>query len=362
MQQAVASRKTASQEEIGQFAPVIDLTVRAPKSPRLLSVDYFRGAAVLLMLVYDYVPFFSRTVPLFLQHGRPDMLLFGDFIAPFFLFIMGLSLAMSIDKRRAAGVSESNVFWQVARRAVLLVLIGVLIDDLRGPLIGGNIGLGGSYYIKWGVLETLGASYLISYFIMRFGVKARFVVIAGLLAGYMGLMTDAWFAHFVQSHSHGSPLSIISWSTIAAFGMIAGDRLMRNRQNYEQYLYRLGGSLIIIGTIVGLFTPARKDLVSSSYALITAGGAAIAFMLAYYLIETRAGARLIQRLSPLNEFGRAALLAWLLQYGLSAYLIWYFNTYGKLVAWLGIPLAVTMIGVVWLVVRRLNRAGFRLAI
>jgi predicted acyltransferase len=332
------------------------------KIPRLLSVDYFRGLAVLLMLLYDYVPFFSRTVPLFLQHGRPDILLFGDFIAPFFLFIMGFSLALSIEKRRAEGLSETVIFWQVVRRAVLLLLIGVLIDDLRSPMIGGTIGLGGTYYIRWGVLETLGVSYLVSYLVMRFPVKWRFVVIGGLLATYMALVTNAWFASFVLSHAHGSPLAAISWATIAAFGLVAGDRWVNNRRDFEIYLYRLGGTLILIGTVVSIFMPARKDLVTSSYALITAGGAAIAFMLMYYFVETRPVTRLIKWLRPILEFGRAALLAWLLQYALSAYLIWYFHTHGGLDPWLGIPLALVMIAVVWLVVRQMNRKGFRLAV
>jgi predicted acyltransferase len=329
---------------------------------RLLSVDYFRGGAVFLMLVYNYVPFFSRSIPLIFQHGQSDRLLPGDFVAPFFLFIMGLSLAMFIDKRRALGDSEISVFWQVARRAVFLLLIGVLIDDVRAPLLGGTIGLGGTYYIKWGVLETLGVSYLIAYLVMRFGARTRFVIIAGLLAAYAALMTDVSFSNFVQTHAHGSPLSVISWSTIAAFGMIAGDRMVKNRQDFEKYLYRMGGSLIIIGTAVSLYMPARKDLVTSSYALITAGGAAIAYMVAYYLMETRKFDAVAKWLKPLNDFGRAALAAWILQYALAGYLIWYFHIHGGLDPWLGIPLAFLMIGIVWIAVKLINRAGWRFAI
>lgn len=340
---------------------IVDL-ITPDKPARLVSVDYFRGGAVFLMLVYDYIPFFSRSIPLIFQHGQSDKLLFGDFIAPFFLFIMGLSLALSINKRRSLGDTESRVFWQVARRAVLLILIGVLIDDLRAPMIGGNIGLGGTYYIKWGVLETLGASYLVSYIIMLFRAKIRFVVIAGFLTAYVVLMSNASFAAFVLSHAHGSPLSVISWSTIAAFGLIAGERLVKNRQDYEKYLYRMGGTLVLLGTILALFVPPRKELVSSSYALITAGGAAIAYMVAYYMIETLALPGIIKLLRPLNEFGRAALVAWILQYVVSGYFIWYFHVHGGLNPFLGIPFAFFMIGVVWLVVRVINRTGFRFAI
>ncbi len=326
------------------------------------SVDYFRGLAVVLMLLYDFVLFFSSTLPRVLQHSRPDMLLFGDFIAPFFLFIMGLALPLSVNNKRESGVSERQIFWGVLRRAILLLLIGVLVDDLRSPLLGGTIGLGGTYYIKWGVLEALGVSYLVSYIIMRFGARTRYAIIAAILAAYVGLMTNSSFAAFVQSHSHGSPLSALTWASIAAFGMIAGVRLVNSRVDYEKYLYRFGATLVMIGTVLSLFVPARKEMVTSSYALITAGGSAIAFMFMYYFIETRALPRVIKWLRPLSDFGRAALLAWILQYAVPGYLIWRFHTYGKLDAWLGIPLSVLMIVVVWLLIRGADRIGFRLAV
>ena len=332
------------------------------KMPRLLSVDYFRGIAVLLMLVYDYAVFFSAAVPLVFQHGRLDMLLFGDFIAPFFLFIMGFSLPLAVTKQREAGLSEAAIFWRVMRRAFLLLAIGVFIDDLRAPLLGGAIGLGGTYYIKWGVLEALGVSYLITYLVMRLGTKTRYLIAAVMLGAYWALLSNSWVQSFVLSHAHGSPIAAISWAAIAVFGMIAGDRRTRDSGQFEQYLYRLGGTLVIIGTIVGLFVPALKDLVSPSYALITAGGSAIAFMVVYYLVETRASKWAITILKPMREFGRAAMLAWILQYAIPGYLIWYLHTYGRLDPWLGMPLAFLMTGVVWLAVWALNRFGIRLAV
>jgi predicted acyltransferase len=329
---------------------------------RLLSIDYFRGSAVVLMLVYDYVLFFSRSIPLVFQHDQFDKLSVGDFVAPLFLFIMGLSLAFSIDKRRSLGDAESTVFWQVVRRSVLLVLIGVLVDDLRTPLLGGTIGLGGTYYIKWGVLETLGVSYIVAYLIMRVGTKARFALIAFLLAVYAVLISNPSVAAFVQTHAHGSPVASISWATIAVFGMIAGERLIQNRQDYELFLYRMGGTLIIIGAAVSLFIPPWKELVSPSYALITAGASAIAYMTAYYVMETRKLELVVKWLKPLNDFGRAALAAWILQYVLAGYLIWYFHFHNRLDPLFGVPLAFAMVAVVWIVLRLFDRVGLRFAI
>lgn len=330
--------------------------------PRFTSIDYFRGLAVALMLVYDFIPSFSRSVPLIFQHGRNDMLLFGDFVAPFFLFIMGVSLAITIFKRRTSGVKETTIFLQVLRRAILLLLIGVLLDDLRSPLVGGTFGLGGTYYIRWGVLETLGASYLISYLMMLTKPSVRFTLIGGLIAGYLAILSVPSLSFFVRTHSHGSPLSSISWALIAVFGMLAGERLMRSSRDFEQYLYWLGGILIIAGTALSFITPARKELVSSSYVLITGGGSAFALMLIYYVIETRRSVWFNRLMRPLREFGSAALLTWILQYALAGYFIWYFRMNEKLPDILGITFAVAVIALLWLVVTSANRRGIRVPV
>lgn len=321
--------------------------------PRLLVIDYFRGLAVFLMLVYDYVPFFTKDVPLVFQHGRTDRLLFGDFVAPFFLFIMGASLAFTTCKRRTQGVAERELFLQVLRRAGLLLLVGLIIDETRAPLLGSTFGL------KWGVLETLGVSYLIAYLIMRFKkTSSRIIVTGGLLGLHLGLMMVVqWYRNFVETSAHGSPFSVLSWAAIAVFGMMAGEQLTYDRRDYERYLYRLAAALIIAGTLLAQVDPPRKQLVSASYALVTSGGSAFMLMLMYYAIETRKTKWLIKRMRPFREFGVAALLAWILQYVLAAPFIYYFYRFGKAAPLYGIPLALTMIGVVWLVIREANRRG-----
>ncbi len=329
-----------------------DPAVGTMTSPRLLSIDYFRGLAVLLMLIYDYVPFFTKDVPLFLQHGRPDMLLFGDFVAPFFLFIMGMSLAISVSRQRGKGVPESKIFWGVLRRAALLFAFGLIIDNIRAPLFGSSFG----FAMRWGILETLGASYLVTYLVMCMKPSFRIAIITISLALHMFLLMNyPPYVAYITTYAHGSPASVLSWGAIAAFGMIAGEHLSRAKSNNEKYLYWLGGILIVVGTIIGLVDPPRKELVTSSYALITAGGASIVFMLIYFFIETRKVEWIIFHLKPLKEFGVAALSAWVLQYAVASYFIWYYNVHEKLSQVYGLTLATAMIAVVWVLVTAANR-------
>ncbi len=321
-------------------------TVALQPGTRLGSLDYFRGLAIILMLIYDYVPFFTKNPPLIFAHGRTDMLLFGDMVAPFFLFIMGVSLAVAVSRRRAHGASEKQIFLRVIKRSSILIIAGLAIDDIRAPLFGGTIG----FHPTWGILESLGAAYLISYLLMFLKLRLQISVLTAMLAAHLYLLLySPPFLKYVKSYSHGSPASILTWSAITVFGMIAGERLVGNTLGYEKYLYRLGGILIVAGTVVGMIYPPRKYLVTSSYVLIAAGCSAIFFMLLYYIIETKRVRLIVDNMKPLVEFGGAALTAWILQYVIAAYFIWYFHYNERLPLVYGLTLSGLLIAVVWLV-------------
>lgn len=325
---------------------------------RILSVDYFRGLAVFLMLVYDYVPFFTRNVPLILQHGRGDKLLFGDLVAPFFLFIMGFSLALSVKKRRASGNTESDIFRHVLVRSILLVAIGLFIDVTRGLIISGELAFG------WGVLETLGLSYLFSYFVLRFRYLGAQLLIISISLGIHLILSNfsPGYQNILTSSAHGGPFSMLAWAPIAAVGTICGIRFIQNRPGFKVFLAKVGTAAILIGIAMSIINPLTKKFVTSSYAIFSSGASALFFLLIYYLVEDKKQAVVIRLLKPLREFGISALLAWALQYIVAVYFIYYFHKYGKLPAYLGIPLTFAMIFVVWIIVREANRRNIRIKI
>src|SRR3989304_7409268 len=95
---------------------------------RYVSLDYFRGFSVFLMILFNLVPLYSNEVPIILQHGREDRFLFGDLGAPFFLFIMGVALAISVNRRTANGYNQKELLKHVLRRILLLFAIGIVLD------------------------------------------------------------------------------------------------------------------------------------------------------------------------------------------------------------------------------------------
>ncbi|MFA5867829.1 MAG: heparan-alpha-glucosaminide N-acetyltransferase domain-containing protein [Actinomycetota bacterium] len=327
------------------------------KIPRLLVVDLFRGLAVLGMLIYDYVPFFSYNEPRILQHGRTDFLLPGDFVAPFFLFTMGMSLAFTWTNRRSKGVPEREILKQVLYRAVMLIVIGLLVDETKAMLVGMNFGL------RWGVLETLGVSYLITYLALRLNIFWRIAAITGLLTTHFLLSQLDSYVHILNTFAHGSPFGVLGWAVISIFGMIAGEHLVVGAVDYEWWLYKVGCSLVLLGVIVNTFEPFSKNEVSISYALLSSGVSVLVFMFLYGLIEVLHWKWLIRIMKPLRDFGIAALTVWILQYILAAPIIYDLYRHGARLPWeYGTIVAGGLIVITWTVVHFLNRRGLTLRI
>lgn len=328
------------------------------KVPRILVVDLFRGLAVLGMLIFDYIPFFSYNVPWFLQHGRTDFLLPGDFVAPFFLFTMGISLAFTWTNRRSKGVPEKDVFKQVLYRAFMLILIGLFVDETKAMIGGMHFGL------RWGVLETLGVSYLLTYLVLRLNIFWRVAAVSGFLATHFMLSSFLpGYARVLTSFAHGSPFGVLGWAVICIFGMMSGERFVIGAVDYEWWLYWLGCSLVLLGVTTGTFVPYSKNEVSISYALLSSGVSVLVFMFLYGCIEVLHWKWLIRIMMPLREFGVAALTVWILQYILAAPIMYDLYIHGAPLPWeYGATIAFALIGVTWTVVRFLNRRGWTLKI
>ncbi len=94
-------------------------------STRLLSLDAFRGLTILAMiLVNNPGKWGEQYWPL--AHARWHGWTPTDLIFPFFLFIVGTSLAYSLRKYRDGQRVAPAVYWRIARRTLILVFLGVL--------------------------------------------------------------------------------------------------------------------------------------------------------------------------------------------------------------------------------------------
>ena len=89
-------------------------------------MDVFRGFTMAAMVLVEN----PGTWPIYrqLQHAKwGDPITFKDWIFPFFLFIMGVSITLSLSRRMKAGLSQSKLFQKIVTRTLILFSLGLLL-------------------------------------------------------------------------------------------------------------------------------------------------------------------------------------------------------------------------------------------
>ncbi|XP_072261386.1 heparan-alpha-glucosaminide N-acetyltransferase [Pyxicephalus adspersus] len=120
---------------------------------RLRSLDTFRGLALIIMVFVNY----GGGGYWFFKHQSWNGLTLADLVFPWFVFIMGTSIHLSLNSMLRKGNSRWKLFWKVLWRSIQLFLIGLFVINenyCRGPLSWSEIRI-------MGVLQRLGLTYLV---------------------------------------------------------------------------------------------------------------------------------------------------------------------------------------------------------
>uniref|UniRef100_A0A8C6LFM1 Heparan-alpha-glucosaminide N-acetyltransferase n=1 Tax=Nothobranchius furzeri TaxID=105023 RepID=A0A8C6LFM1_NOTFU len=136
-------------------SPVTDSIspVPASTSKRLRSVDTFRGISLVIMVFVNY----GGGRYWFFRHESWNGLTVADLVFPWFVFIMGTSISLSVSSLLRSGSTRCSLLRKVVWRSVQLFIIGVFIINpnyCQGPLSWNNLRIPG-------VLQRLSWSYLV---------------------------------------------------------------------------------------------------------------------------------------------------------------------------------------------------------
>lgn len=119
---------------------------------RLRSLDTFRGLSLIIMVFVNY----GGGGYWFFKHQSWNGLTIADLVFPWFVFIMGTSIHLSLNSMLRKGNSRWKLFWKVLWRSIQLFLIGLFVINenyCRGPLSWSDIRI-------LGVLQRLSLTYL----------------------------------------------------------------------------------------------------------------------------------------------------------------------------------------------------------
>jgi predicted acyltransferase len=274
---------------------------------RLVSLDAFRGFTIAAMVLVNNPGDWSNLYGQ-LEHAKWNGWTFTDCIFPFFLFITGVSMSLSLGRLAAAGADRPRLLAKLAKRAMLIFLIGFVLNYL--PYF--NL----EKVRILGVLQRIAICTLLSAPIVVYcGWRATLAVIAALLTVYSvlqlavpvpgigagvlepGLDFGAWIDRmvlgkhtWVQSKTW-DPEGLVS--TIPAvcsqlFGVLAGRWLRTSVPRTEQTVWMLLSGLLFvwIGAILDtILMPINKSLWTPSFCVLMTGWALIVFSAFYWLLD-----------------------------------------------------------------------------
>ncbi|MGH8026561.1 MAG: acyltransferase family protein [Pseudoxanthomonas sp.] len=267
---------------------------------RFASVDALRGITVAAMLLVNnpgdwghvYAP---------LLHSEWNGCTPTDLVFPFFLFIVGVSIALGIVPRVEAGADIAALRRAVLLRAAKIIGLGLLLHLLAFWL------LDKPWFRPWGVLQRIGLCFAAAGLLATATrAKAQWTIVAALLLGYwallvvggsfapwdnlasridtalLGPMAYQFDAASGRGHDPEGLLSTLPAIATTLLGMRAGQWL---RGGDLKRLLLAGVIAMAVGFAWSHWFPLNKNLWTSSYVLWTAGWAMLALALCHVLID-----------------------------------------------------------------------------
>jgi predicted acyltransferase len=271
---------------------------------RLVSVDVFRGLTIASMIIVNNPASWSHIYPP-LRHAAWHGWTPTDLIFPFFLFIVGISMSLSLARRVEAGTKSPGLYLKIFKRAAIIFALGLFLHLFpKFPFATMRIP---------GVLQRIAVCFLFGALIyLNLRSRGRIALSLVLLLGYWALLT------FVPVPGHGpgvldeagnlagfvdskllaghlykpafDPEGILS--TIPAIvsvllGSLAGDWIRSSRTVFRRTLglFTVGLPLTAAGLALHPVFPINKQLWTSTFVLFTAGMALLVFGVCFALVE-----------------------------------------------------------------------------
>ncbi|HEY2472045.1 MAG TPA: DUF5009 domain-containing protein [Terracidiphilus sp.] len=136
-------------------------TTSRTATQRIASIDIFRGITMAVMIFVNALDG-VRGLPWWTHHARAswDVMTYVDMVFPFFLFAVGLSLPIAIERRLKRNPSSAALWIHILVRSASLVVLGLILANAE-KADAARMGMRGSL---WGLLGILCASlFLLDY-------------------------------------------------------------------------------------------------------------------------------------------------------------------------------------------------------
>jgi len=275
-------------------------------SPRLLSLDTFRGLTMLLLISHGfgiYAAFRNDPSAAWLanqfEHAAWVGCTLWDLIQPAFTFIVGAAMPLSLARRMQEGASRSSLFRHVLWRAFLLIALSNILSNWnssRPPV---------PQFIN--VLCQIAFSYVICFAVMQLRFRWQTVAAIGLIVLHTGLFfafpgpagpfdrTDnigAVIDRIVLGYNysgHYTTINFLGNAITVLFGVWTGMLLSSNRSHGERMkiLGACAAGSFALGLALQPWIPMVKRLWLPSFTFFSTGWVLLAIMALYWMVEMK---------------------------------------------------------------------------
>jgi predicted acyltransferase len=241
---------------------------------RLLSLDVVRGITIAFMIMVN-----NNGGPgswRFMNHAEWNGLTPTDLVFPTFVFVVGVSVVFAFDARLSRGVSRSKLAWHTAQRAVVLFLLGVVVNSFPFFAL--------PHMRFYGVLQRIAVCYLVVglFYLCNNRAWTKVIVLIVALVGYWVLV------RWVPIPGIGTPgrdvpfmdmsQNIVSWIDRHVFPyhlyLYAPDHNVRDPEGLLSDLPAIGTALL--GVLAGLWLRGSKAVAVKTAGLAAASAACLA--------------------------------------------------------------------------------------
>ena len=278
---------------------------------RLLSLDVLRGITIILMIIVNNPGSWSHVFTPLL-HASWNGITPTDYVFPSFLFILGVSVVLSISKQIQNGITKKSILKKIVWRSIKIYLVGLFLwlwpdfnfDSIRWVgvlqrlsivfLVCGILYL----YISQRTQLIIGSILLIGYCIV-----IKYLPVPGIGIPDLSLPEKNW-AHYIDKLYLPGYLWKTTWdpegilSTFPAvvtgiLGMLSGYLIIKKNDIQEKIisLFLFASILLILGDLSSYIVPLNKSLWSSSYTLMMGGISCLLLVFFIYWVDVKNNAK-----------------------------------------------------------------------
>ena len=275
------------------------------KSKRLISVDILRGLTIIFMIIVNDPGSWSHVYAPLL-HADWNGITPTDYIFPTFLFIVGVSIVLSLSKKKEENFSKKILLKKIIWRSLKIYLVGLFL------WLWPNFEFDN---IRWvGVLQRISVVYLFTAIIFLYlNLRSQIILLSQILLFYTIIMCfvpvpDIGFpdlsapeknwAHYLDSILLPGVMWEKTWdpegilSTLPSIGTgilgLIGGYIITSKNELQKKMLNLslfGFVLLFLGDITQYVFPLNNNLWSTSFTLLVGGISSLSLCFCIYICD-----------------------------------------------------------------------------